>query len=75
MLERVIREQLVEYIEDLRLLDEEQHGGRPGQSTLSQLLSQHDFILDQLIQGLNIDSVYLDYEKAYDKVDIGLLLI
>ena len=42
---------------------------------LSQLLSQQDFILDQLIEGHNIDSVYLDYEKAYDKVDIGYLLM
>ena len=73
-LERVIRLELVQYIESLGLLDQGQHGCRPGQSTLSQLIIQYDWILDQLLEGKNVDLIFLDFEKAFDKVDIGLLL-
>ena len=73
ILERVLREQLVNFLEEKGFLDNSQHGSRPGRSTLTQLLVQQEYILDQLIQGCNVDAIYLDYEKAYDKVDLGLL--
>ena len=74
ILERIIRPQLVTYLESRNLMDVGQHGCRPGRSTITQLLIQHDLILDQLLEGKNIDILYLDFEKAFDKVDLGLLL-
>ena len=55
-------------------MDSSQHGARGGRSTLSQLLVQHDHVLKMLEEGDNMDMVYLDFEKAFDKVDHPLLL-
>ena len=47
---------------------------RAGRSTLSQLLQHQDEILSALEDGANLDCIYLDFSKAYDKVDHGILL-
>ena len=72
--ERVIRKALVTHIEDNNLLPDGQHGSRPMRSTLTQLLSHWDTILDGLVEGEGVDSVYLDFSKAFDKVETGVLL-
>ena len=41
---------------------------------MSQLLQHQDEILSSLEEGANLDSIYLDFSKAYDKVDHGILL-
>ena len=74
LLECVIRGQLVKHLEDLGLMDATQHGCRPGRSTLTQLIFQYEKILDLLLDGDNVDVLYLDFEKAFDKVDLGLML-
>ena len=43
-------------------------------STLTQLLGHWDSILDGLVEGEGVDSVYLDFSKAFDKVETGVLL-
>ena len=47
---------------------------RSGRSTLSQLLQHQDEILNALENWDNIDSIYLDFCKAYDKVNHGILM-
>ena len=42
--------------------------------TLSQLILHHDQILKAMEEGANVDAIYLDFAKAFDKVDHGLLL-
>ena len=56
------------------MISEDQHGARSGRSTLTQLLDQHDQILDALSQGKNMDIIYLDFAKAFDLVDVSILL-
>ena len=73
-MERVLRKVLVNYLDYNLKLDPNQHGSRAGRSTLSQLLQHHDEILSALENGENLDCVYLDFSKAYDKVDHGILL-
>ena len=46
-----------------------QHGFRIGQ-----LLQQYDKILSSLESGDNVDVVYIDFAKAFDKVDFDILL-
>ena len=72
--ERVVRHALVAHLERHRLLHEGQHGSRAMRSTLTQLLSHWDNILDGLEQGDGVDCVYLDFSKAFDKVETGVLL-
>ena len=43
-------------------------------STLTQLLSHWDSILEGLEKGKGLDAVYLDFSKAFDKVETGVLL-
>ena len=74
IVERVIRQHLVDFLEAKGLMDATQYGARGGRSTLSQLLEQHDYVLRMLEDGDNLDAVYLDFEKAFDKVDHPLLL-
>ena len=38
------------------------------------MLEHHDRILSLLEEGYNVDTIYLDITKAFDKVDINLLL-
>ena len=72
--ERVIRSRLVEYLEDNNLISHTQHGFRKGRSCLTQLLQHYDEILNNLNQGYETDVLYLDYAKAFDKVDHNILL-
>jgi hypothetical protein len=73
-IERVIRLKLVNFLEYFNKLDPRQHGSRAKRSTLSQLLQYQDDIIKALENEDNLDSVYLDFAKAYDKVDHGILL-
>ena len=73
--ERIVRKVMVKYIEDNEILSKKQHGFRSGRSCLTQMLSHFDDILLGFTNGLDTDSIYLDYAKAFDKVDHKLLLI
>lgn len=55
-------------------MNENQHGFRAGRSCTSQLLQHMHQILRNLEQGMDTDVIYLDFAKAFDKVDHGLLL-
>ena len=55
-------------------MDPNQHGSRSKRSCLSQLLEHHEEILRILEKWENVDAIYLDFIKAFDKVDIGILL-
>ena len=62
------------YFEYNSLFSLNQHGFRAGRSTLTQLLQHFDAINEGLVNNIDTDSIYLDYEKAFDKVDHSLLL-
>ena len=72
--EKVIRKKLVKYLNDNNLFNPTQHGFRQGRSCLSQLLSHYDSILSKLEEGKEVDVIYLDFSKAFDKVDHEILL-
>ena len=72
--ERVVRLSLVAHIDKYNLLPDGQHGSRAMRSTLTQLMAHWDTILDGLSQGDGVDCIYLDFSKAFDKVETGVLL-
>ena len=53
-----------------------QHGFTEGKSTISQLLSYYDSVLTLLEEKdcQKVDVIYLDFAKAFDKADHGILL-
>jgi hypothetical protein len=72
--ERVVVEKLVEYMDLRSLFNSTQHGFRRGRSCLSQLLEHHQRIIEAFEEGNQSDVIYLDFAKAFDKVDHGVLL-
>ena len=67
--ERVLRKHIVAYMEENELFNPGQHGFRHGRSCLSQLLAHFDHISQLLEKDQNVDVIYLDFAKAFDKVD------
>ena len=73
--EKVVRKLIVSHMEINNLFNDSQHGFRSGRSCLSQLLTHFDTITDLLENDVNVDTVYLDFSKAFDKVDHSILLL
>ena len=72
--ERVLRKHLVAHMEDNDLMNDNQHGFRKKRSCVTQLIDHVDHVLKCLNSNDEIDVVYLDYAKAFDKVDHRILL-
>ena len=72
--EKVLRKHVVRYIEERNLLNPNQHGFRTGRSCLSQLVQHYDKITKAMEEGKNVDVIYLDYAKAFDKLDFYITL-
>ena len=72
--ERVVQKNLVHHFEEANAFNDSQHGFRRGRSCLSQLLAHHNEVLENLENSCNADVIYLDFAKAFDKVDFNVLL-
>ena len=70
----MIRKQIVTFLISSGHLNPTKHGFMGGCSCLSALLSVFDDV--QLLSSGNntVDMVYIDFPKAFDKVDHGVLL-
>ena len=73
-LERVIRRQIVSFLEENEDFGNDQHGSHSDRSTLTQLMFQYMKVLDNLSEGLNQDVIYVDFSKEYNRVDHSCLL-
>jgi hypothetical protein len=56
------------------MISDEQHGFVGRRSTVPSLLEVSNFVLGDMEDGPQVDSVYTDFSKAFDKVNHGLLL-
>ena len=74
LFEKVVRTKIVEFLDENKSFNPSQHGFRSGRSCLSQLIAHHDKILSLLEEGHNVDVVYLDFSKAFDKLDFNITL-
>jgi len=72
--EKVIKNQLVAHFEDNNLINDSQHGFRKGRSCLTQLLTHYDEVLRQIEDGNQVNVLYIDFEKCFDKIDFKILL-
>ena len=71
--EKIVRKAIITHLAENNLLPVNQHGFLQGRSTLSQLINQVETIIRVLESGNDIDSIYLDFSKAFDKVDHTIL--
>ena len=68
ILESIIRDQVMGFLNDNHLLSEDQHGFRSGRSCVTQLLEIMELWTEMLDEGGCIDVVYYDFRKASDSV-------
>lgn len=71
--ERIIYNQLYESIKSD--LSPTQHGFLKQRSTVSNLLLLNDFVTFSMNAGDQVDTIYTDYSKAFDRIDHKLLLL
>ena len=74
LLESLIRDHIMEYLLKNKLLSNRKYGFIKGRSTLLQLLNMLDKWTHDLESGGQIDAIYTDFEKAFDKVPHKRLL-
>ena len=60
---------MVTYLETNELAARMGFAARAGGSTLTHLLNHFDMIYESFVNGKDTDSIYLDYAKAFDRVD------
>ena len=74
VMESIIRDKIMEYFLLNNLFSSAQYGFIKGRSTMLQLLKIVDNITTSLDSGGQVDIIYTDFEKAFDKVPHKRLL-
>ena len=74
ILEFFLAKNIHQFLETHQKMNPKQQVFRSGRSCLSQLLERHNKILEELKKSNNVDVIYLDFGKAFDKVVHGILL-
>ena len=75
MMERIIRDTLVDYLEHHQLILLTQHGFRQRRSCLTNLLEFFGQVYQEYDECKAVDLIYLDFQKAFDKVPHERLLL
>ena len=68
VLESLIKDGIMQFLEEQKLIKDTQHGFTSGRSCLTNLLDFFESVTKELDEGNNVDLVYLDFCKAFDKV-------
>lgn len=56
------------------IIAQEQHGFRKGRSTVTNLITFQEYIMSAFSKRLQVDCIYLDFSKAFDRVNHSILL-
>lgn len=75
LMERVIKSEMVKFLEGNKVLKDSQHGFREGRSCLTNLLEFVEEMSLMVDGGEQVDVVFLDFSKAFDKVPHERLLV
>ena len=75
LMQKIIRDKLMDYMESNNHFSDHQHGFRPGRSCTTQLLEVCDKWTEDLDNKNSVDVIYLDYQKAFDSVPYQRLLL
>ena len=75
LLERLIKDHMVDFLVKHKLLNSSQHGFLKARSCLTNMLCFLEEITKWIDVGLPVDIIYLDFQKAFDKVPHQRLLL
>ena len=68
LLERLIKDHMVDFLVKNKLLNSSQHGFLKARSCLTNVLCFLEEITKWIDVGSPVDTIYLDFQKAFDKV-------
>ena len=68
LMESIIRDKTVEYLEKNAIIKDSQHGFRNKRSCLTNLLDFFNDVFKMYDNSKAVDVIYLDFQKAFDKV-------
>ena len=74
-MERIISSHIRAHLYKFNIISKSQHGFSPSLSTVTNLLEFKDMVTNALNRGVGFDVVYLDFEKAFDRVPHQRLLL
>lgn len=74
ILEKVVRDRVMAYLDRAKILNKSQFGFRSKHSTNHAVINLTESTLDALEKGLKVGGVYLDIAKAFDTVNFDILL-
>ena len=66
--ERLIKAKIMNFLEVNLLINNSQHGFRSKRSCLTNLLEFMEIVLNHVDEGRPVDVIFLDFQKAFDKV-------
>ena len=75
LLERLIKDHMVDFLVIYKLLNLSQHGFLKTRSCLTNMLCFFEEITKRIDEGSPVDIIYLDFQKAFDKVPHQRLLL
>ena len=68
ILESIIKDAISTHLESNSLIKSSQHGFSSGKSCLTNLLIYLEQVTSEIDKGIPVDTLYLDFAKAFDKV-------
>ena len=74
-MERIIKDDMVNFLESNNLIKNSQHGFRNKKSCLTNLLVFMEKVAELLNSREPVDVIYLDFQKAFDKVPHKRLIV
>ena len=74
LMETILRDNMVKFLDDDNIINDSQHGFRSKRSCLTNLLDFFHYIFYVYDESKAVDIVYLDFQKAFDKVPHKRLL-
>ena len=69
LFEKIIVKNMANFMDETDLYNNQQHGFRRRHSYLSQLIDHFQQSIVALNEGKNVDVIYFDFAKAFDKVN------
>ena len=73
-MESILRDKIVQYLEMNNIIKDSQHGFRNKRSCLTNLLNFFNEVYSLYDNTIAVDIIYLDFQKAFDKVPHKRLL-
>ena len=75
LLETIIRDHMIDFLVKHKLINSSQHGFLKARSCLTNLLCFFEEITKWVDEGSPVDVIYLDFQKAFDKVPHQRLIL